>query len=48
MRKHHGFTKGKQCLANLTNFYDEKFILVDEKRAVDIVFLEFSKAFDSV
>ena len=44
----HGFTKGKSCLINLINFYDEMTSLVDEGRAVDIVYLEFNKAFDTV
>ena len=43
----HGF-KGKSCLTNLINFCDEMTGLVDERRAVDIVYLDFSKAFDTV
>lgn len=35
-------------MANLTNLYDKKTTLVDEKRAVDTVFLAFSKTFDTV
>ncbi|GAB0187927.1 cAMP-dependent protein kinase inhibitor alpha [Grus japonensis] len=42
---HHGFTKGKSCL---TNFYNEMTGPVDERRAVDIVYLDFSKALDPV
>jgi len=41
----HGFTKGKSCLSSLINFYSEKAGLVDEGRAVDIVYLDSSKAF---
>jgi len=33
----YGFTKGRSCLTNLINFYDEMTGLVDEGRAVDIV-----------
>ncbi|KAK4831874.1 hypothetical protein QYF61_019886 [Mycteria americana] len=44
----HAFTKGKSCLTNLINFYDDVTGLVDEGRAVDIVHLDFSKAFDTV
>ncbi|GAB0186703.1 mitochondrial enolase superfamily member 1 [Grus japonensis] len=44
----HGFTKGKSCLTNLINFQDEMTGLVDEGRAVNIVSLDFSKAFDTV
>ncbi|GAB0203996.1 mitochondrial enolase superfamily member 1 [Grus japonensis] len=36
---HHGFIKGKSCLTNLINFYDEVTGLVDERRALDIVCL---------
>ncbi|PKU28555.1 rna-directed dna polymerase from mobile element jockey-like [Limosa lapponica baueri] len=42
------FTKGKSCLTELTSFYDKVTHLVDEGKAVDVVFLDFSKAFDTV
>ncbi|GAB0207914.1 mitochondrial enolase superfamily member 1 [Grus japonensis] len=44
----HGFTKGKSCLTNLISFYDKVTHLADKGKAVDIVFLDFSKAFDTV
>ena len=43
-----GFTKGKSCLSNLMAFYDVMITWVDEGRAVDVVYLDFSKAFDAV
>ncbi|GAB0175875.1 mitochondrial enolase superfamily member 1 [Grus japonensis] len=44
----HGFTKGKSCLTNLIGFYDSRIGWIDERRAVDAVYLDFSKAFDTV
>jgi len=44
----HSLLKGKPCLTNLINFYNEMTGLVDEGRAVNIVYLDFSKAFDTV
>ena len=44
----HGFTRGKAWLTSLRNFYDEMTGLVGEGRAVDVVCLDFSKAFDTL
>ncbi|CAM5095409.1 unnamed protein product [Natator depressus] len=41
----HGFTKGKSCLTKLIAFYNEITGSVDEGKAVDMLFLDFSKAF---
>ena len=40
--------KGKSCLTNLNSFYDQKTRLVDERKAVDVVYLDFSKPFETV
>ncbi|PKU45527.1 rna-directed dna polymerase from mobile element jockey-like [Limosa lapponica baueri] len=45
---HHGFMKVRSCLTNLISFYDKVTRLVDEGKAVDVVYLDFSKAFDTV
>jgi len=45
---HHGFVKGRSCLTNLISFYDKMTRLVGEGKAVDVVYLDFSKAFDTV
>lgn len=37
-----------ECLISLISFYDEMTGLVDEGRAVYIVYLDVSKAFDAV
>jgi len=44
----HGFIKGKSCLTNLIAFYNGMTSWVDEGRAVDVVYLNFSKAVDTV
>ncbi|KAK4817544.1 hypothetical protein QYF61_019501 [Mycteria americana] len=44
----HGFMKGRFCLTNLISFCDKVTRLVDEGKAVDIVYLDFSKAFDTI
>jgi len=40
--------KGRSCLTNLISCYDKVTHLVDEGKAVDFVYLDFSKAFDTI
>ncbi|KAK4818517.1 hypothetical protein QYF61_014330 [Mycteria americana] len=40
----HGFMKGRSCLTNLISFYDKVTCLVDEGKAVDIVYHDDLKA----
>ena len=44
----HGFTKGRSCLTILLNFLEEVTKYVDEDNPVDVLYLDFSKAFDKV
>ncbi|PKU48937.1 rna-directed dna polymerase from mobile element jockey- hypothetical protein [Limosa lapponica baueri] len=44
----HGFTKVKSCLTKQIAFYDGMTGWIDEGRAVDVVYLDFSMAFDTV
>ncbi|KAK4831158.1 hypothetical protein QYF61_015628 [Mycteria americana] len=44
----HWFMKGRSCFTSLISFYDKVTHLVDEGKAVDVVYLDFSKAFDTV
>ncbi|GAB0208172.1 mitochondrial enolase superfamily member 1 [Grus japonensis] len=44
----HGFMKGRSCLSNLISFYDQVIHSVDEGKAVDVVYLDFSKALDTI
>jgi len=44
----HGFMKGRSYLTNLISSYDQVPCLVDQGKAVDVIYLDFSKAFDTV
>ncbi|KAG7166732.1 RNA-directed DNA polymerase from mobile element jockey-like 30 [Homarus americanus] len=44
----HGFTKGKSCLTNLQTFFRKVFEVVDNDENYDVIYLDFSKAFDRV
>ena len=44
----HGFIKSRSCATNLIEFFDAVTEAVDSGTGVDIVFLDFAKAFDKV
>ena len=44
----HGFLKARSCLTNLLCFLEEITKWVDDGSPVDVVYLDFQKAFDKV
>ena len=44
----HGFLKVRSCLTNMLCFLEEITKLMDEGSPVDIIYLDFQKAFDKV
>ena len=44
----HGFTKGRSCATNLLEFLEKVTKVVDEGKPLDVIFLDFAKAFDKV
>ena len=44
----HGFRAKRSCLSQLLSHYDRITALLDEGKGVDVVYLDFAKAFDKV
>ena len=44
----HGFRNKRSCLTNLLDFYNDVVNIFDETKAVDVIYLDFQKAFDKV
>ena len=44
----HGFLNARSCLTNVLCFFEEITKLVDEGSPVDVIYLNFQKAFDKV
>ncbi|CAM4611597.1 unnamed protein product [Caretta caretta] len=44
----HGFTKGRSCQTKLISFFEKVTHFLDKGNAVDLIYLDFSKAFDTV
>src|SRR5437870_12729118 len=44
----HGFRSGRSCLTNLLDFMEEVTKELDNGNSVDVVYLDFAKAFDKV
>ena len=47
-RSQHGFVKGKSCTTNLLEYLETVTDIIDRGGNVDVVYLDFSKAFDMV
>ena len=47
-RSQHGFLPKRSCLTNLLEFFDDVTGLLDKGEPVDIIYLDFQKAFDKV
>jgi hypothetical protein len=47
-KSQHGFTSGRSCTTNLLEFMEVVTKEADEGKAVDIIYLDFAKAFDKV
>ena len=47
-RTQHGFMRGRSCTSNLLSFLDKVTAAVDSREAVDVIYLDFAKAFDKV
>ena len=44
----HGFRKGRSCQTNLIEFQDKVTGWIDEGKSVDVLYVDFKKAFDKV
>ena len=44
----HGFRSGRSCLSALLNVFDNLMNMIDSSTTVEMIYLDFSKAFDKV
>ena len=44
----HGFRGGRSCLSQLLNHFDKVTWILEHGKPVDVVYLDFAKAFDKV
>ncbi len=48
VNEQHGFRQGRSCLSNLLDCMYRAYTLIDDESEVDLIYLDFMKAFDSV
>ena len=48
LNSQHGFRHNRSCLTNLLEFFHSMFSIYDNSRAIDVLYLDFQKAFDKV
>jgi len=46
--KQHGFVRGRSCLTNLLQTFEEWTTALDEGQGIDVIYLDYRKAFDTV
>jgi len=44
----HGFVTKKSCFTNLLETYENRTLALDSGRGIDVIYLDYRKAFDSV
>jgi hypothetical protein len=44
----HGFMRGRSCATNLLEFFEKVTSELDKGEAIDVIYLDFAKAFDTV
>ena len=44
----HGFRSGRSCMSALLNVFDYLMNMIDNRTTVDMIYLDFPKAFDKV
>lgn len=48
MDSKHGFVSSRSCLTSLIMFFQEVTKVIDDGRAADVVYMDFSKAFEMI